>query len=44
MSIEEVVALLLAELKDDIIGTVSNEGDTITLAFTDGSELKIIVE
>ena len=37
MSVEEIVALLVAELKDDVIGTVSHEGNTVKMEFTDGT-------
>lgn len=43
MSIEQLVALLLAELKDDLVGIASAEGNTLTLSFPDGSERKITV-
>ena len=43
MSIEQLVALLLTELNDDLVGMVSAEGNTLTLSFTDGTERKITV-
>ena len=43
MTIDQMVALLIAELKDDIVGTVSAEGNVITVSFTDGKERKITV-
>ncbi len=43
MSIEQLVALLRAELEDDLVGMISAEGDTLTLSFADGSTRKISV-
>lgn len=43
MTIEQMVALLMAELKDDIVGMVSAEGNVITVSFTDGESRKITV-
>ena len=44
MKIEEVLALLVAELKDDIIGEIFVEKNILTLKFSDGTVRKIIVE
>ena len=43
MTIDQMVALLIAELKDDIVGTVSAKENVITVSFTDGEERKITV-
>ena len=39
-----MVALIRAELKDDVIAGVSYEGNVVTVEFTDGTERKITVE
>ena len=44
MSIEEMVALIRTELKDDVIGSISYEGNVITVEFTDGTIRTITVE
>ncbi len=44
MSIEELVALIRTELKDDIIGTISYVGNVITVEFTDGVTRTVTVE
>ena len=44
MKIEEVLALLVAELKDDIIGEIFVEKNVLTLKFMDGVVRKITVE
>ena len=44
MNVTDMVALLVAELKDDIIGTISQNGNVLTIAFTDGTERTITVE
>ena len=44
MNIEEMVALLVAELKDDVIGTISQNGNVLTVTFTDGTQRMITVE
>ena len=44
MSIEEMVALIRTELKDDIIGSISYEGNVVTVEFTDGTVRMITVE
>ena len=43
MTIDQMVALLAAELKDDIVGTVSVRGNVIIVSFTDGEEREITV-
>ena len=43
MTIDQMVALLVAELKEDIVGTVSAKGNVITVSFTDGEEREITV-
>ena len=43
MSIEQLIALLRAELEDDLVGMVSVEDDTLVLSFTDGTQRKITV-
>ena len=43
MSVADMIALLLAELKDDVIGAVSHEGNTVTVEFTDGTVRTITV-
>ena len=43
MSVEEVIALLRACLKDDIIGMIATENNVLTLSFTDGTERTITV-
>ncbi len=44
MSVEELVALIRTELKDDVIGSISYEGNVITVEFTDGIVRTITVE
>ncbi len=44
MKIDELIALLAAELADDVVGTVSQEGNTLTVTFGDGTTRKITVE
>ena len=44
MSKEEVIALLLAELKDDVIGTIEKTEDGLKLSFTDGTVRTILVK
>ena len=44
MTIEQMASLLVAELKDDIVGMISAEGNVITVAFTDGEERKITIQ
>ena len=44
MSVEEMLALLVAEMKDDVIGTNSHSGNVLTVTFTDGTVRKITVE
>ncbi len=43
MSIEQLLALLRAELEDDLVGMVSVEKNTLIISFADGSERKITV-
>ncbi len=43
MSVSELLALLMAELKDDIVGMPVKEGNTIVINFGDGTVRKIIV-
>lgn len=43
MNIAEMVALLAAELKDDVIGMISQSGNVLTVTFTDGTERIITV-
>ena len=43
MSVEETVALLLAELKDDIIGMIERSGNAVKLIFTDGTVRTVTV-
>lgn len=43
MTIEEMIGLLLAELKDDVVGTIKHEGNMIVIAFTNGIERTITV-
>ena len=43
MTIEEMICLLLAELKDDIVGTIKYEGNEIVVSFTNGIERTITV-
>lgn len=43
MSVEEMLALIVAELEDDIIGTISQNGNVLKVAFTDGTERIITV-
>ena len=44
MSVEELIALLLAELKDDLIGSIERTQNGLKLTFTDGTVRTIIVE
>ena len=44
MSTEELIALLLAELKDDLIGSVEKTESGLKLTFTDGTVRTIIVK
>ncbi len=43
MKIEDLLALLIAELEDDVVGSVTREGNGLTVRFADGTERKIIV-
>ena len=43
MTIEQMVALLIAGLEDDIVGTVSVKENVIIVSFTNGEERKITV-
>lgn len=44
MNVEELTALIMAELKDDIVGMISKEENTIVIQFGDGTERTITVE
>ncbi len=44
MTVEEMIALIRAELQDDIIGSISYEGNVVTVEFTDGTIRRITVE
>ena len=44
MNVSELVALLMAELKDDIVGMISREENTIVIRFGDGTKRTITVE
>ena len=44
MNVSELIALLMAELKDDIVGMISKEENTIIICFGDGTERTITVE
>lgn len=44
MSIQDLVALLVSELKDDIVGEILQNGSKITLRFQDGTEREITVK
>lgn len=44
MNVADMVALLIAELKDDVIGTIFQNGNVLTVTFTDGTERIITVE
>ena len=39
----ELAALLQAELKDDVLGVVSREGNVITVVFGDGTTRTVTV-
>ncbi len=43
MEIAEFVALLMAELKDDVVGTVRTEGNEIVVEFVHGTSRTIMV-
>lgn len=43
MKVEDLVSLLVAELKDDVMGTIRRDGDTIVLIFADGTKRTITV-
>ncbi len=44
MNVSELLALLLAELKDDIVGMLEKDENTIVVRFGDGTVRKITVE
>ena len=44
MTVADMVALLMTALKDDVIGTISHEGNTVTVEFTDGTIRTITVK
>ena len=44
MSAEELTALLVAELKDDVIGTIEKTENGLKLIFTDGTVRMIFVK
>lgn len=44
MKIQEMIALLVAELKDDVIGEIYVKNNVLTLTFSNGTIRKIIVE
>ena len=43
MDTEELIALIMAELKDDLIGTIEKIENGLKLTFTDGTERTIVV-
>ena len=43
MDIEEMTALIAAELQDDVIGMVAKQGAVVTVSFSDGTERKVTV-
>ena len=44
MKVEELVALLMVELKEDIVGMISREGNAIVIDFGDDEKRIITVQ
>ena len=43
MNVEELIALLVAELKDDVKGAIVREGNTVKVVFGDGTTRTVTV-
>ena len=44
MEVQELITLLMVELKDDIVGMISHEGNVITVEFGNGITRTISVK
>ncbi len=44
MTIEDMLALLVASLKDDVLAEIEREGNVITVKFSDGTVRTVTVK